>query len=169
MFILQAFQDRERYARWLDAEQQKRNPAGEQGKTECVRCGFCCAVRTCVPLPSELDSIAEHLKVGVKEMIATYMVGDQIDGHYFLRWANTEQTDVLGKFLSARRTYDQGVCILYDEPECVCRIYPVCPVDAKRQRCWEDDGSDRYDTIKQWQDGDLERLCPDMVTEDDYW
>ena len=151
-----------RFDEWARREWAKRRPAKERGLNKCINCGYCCT-KTCVPLPKELKLIAKYLNMTVKEMIDTYMVGDENDGYYFLRWANTAQTDLLGEFLPDDRTYDIGMCILFNETTRECKIYPVRPVDAREAGCWKK--NDEYHTwsMRQWRRGILEHLCPDMI------
>ena len=153
--MMHAILEKNAYREWVERERSKRVPAVDRGATECVRCGWCCARRTCVPTPEEMPAIAEHLGLSVEELVKQYMVGDCMDGHCFVRFANTEQQDVLGEYLSDWRTYDKGDCLLYQNGGCA--IYPVRPRDAREQCCWAEDGQgDAHDAIEQWQDGDME-------------
>jgi Fe-S-cluster containining protein len=91
------------------------------------------------------------------------MVGDELNGHYFLRWANVSQLDLLGEFLPADRTFDIGQCIFYNEDKQECKIWPVRPKNAKLSNCWEDKKLPKSENS--WKDGDLEKLCPNMKDE----
>jgi len=167
------------YQIWLDELEIERNTAKVQGLTECQRCGWCCAKKTCVPTPDELPTIAEYLGLSVEEMIKTYMVGDTQWGNsgkarYFLRWANTKQYDPehgAGYFLDSDATYDMGDCVFYDAKERVCKIWPVRPKDAQGQACWLDIDSDNldFDERDAWKDGDLQKLCPKMDIDERYY
>ncbi|HUW10481.1 MAG TPA: YkgJ family cysteine cluster protein [Anaerolineae bacterium] len=167
--MLEAWDYRDEYWAWLRDEQNSRSRAVDQGKEECVRCGYCCCCRTCVPRSDEMQTVADYMGLTVEQLIRKHMVGDKIDGHRFLRFANTKQQDVLGEFLDWRRTYDQGICTLFDEDSKACLIYPVRPDDAKEAYCWDGDSNDAelYKSIHAWKDGDLEKLCPWMAAEDD--
>ena len=164
--MIRAWAERDEYAAWAKAEREKRKPAVDIGIEECQQCGYCCARRTCVPLPDELQGIADHLGLTIPELIQRYMVGDEQLGRYFLRFANTAQTDVLGQFLDDWRTYDKGDCLLYDKIARICHIWAVRPADARETFCWNADGD--YKSIQSWKDGDLERICPEMKIYDDW-
>ena len=168
--LIQAMMLRHVNYEYLLAEQRRRNTADLQGKTQCVRCGYCCVQRTCVPIPDELPGIAEFLGLTVAELVATYMIGDTVEGHYFLRFANIAQKDIVGQFVSVYRSYDRGPCmLLHDEEPCTCKIWPVRPQDAKEATCWAD-SEDRYAAARQWKKGDLERICPNMdIDNEDDW
>ena len=169
--FLEAFAERDIYYSWCKAEQEKRQTASFLGLKECQRCGWCCAKRTCIPTPDELQPIADYLGLAVPEMIEQYMVGDQQNGHYFVRFANVQQLDVLGEFLDWKRTYDKGDCILYDLVNRTCKIWPVRPQDARIMFCWNEEEPE-WDSRTEWNEGDLERICPRMNHEDDdsdYW
>jgi len=170
MDILSAFVERDVYRLWLEKTEKERNTAKLQGLTECQCCGFCCARRTCVPLPDELESIAANLQLSVDEMIGKYMVGDAQSTEsgawaQFLRWANTAQLDLTGTFLSTDRTYDKGDCVLYDPQKRECRIWAVRPVDAQQTTCWKPYQGD--DSRDGWTDGQLQRVCPSMNLDPD--
>jgi Fe-S-cluster containining protein len=170
-FITAMF-ERECYASWLEKERKERVPAGDRDLTECVRCGWCCALRTCVPTPDEIPAIAGYLGLTVEELVKTYMVGDSMMGHEFLRFANTAQTDVLGQYLDTWRTYDKGVCLLYRDGGCA--IYPVRPADARTTACWEKGNkNDRYKAMEAWADGDMEKFgvepWGDWEDDEDEW
>jgi Fe-S-cluster containining protein len=148
------------YRAQIEKEIAKRKPAFTQNLTHCIRCGYCCITRTCIPHPNEMPIIAKFLKLTTQELISQYMVGDELGGHYFLRWANIIQLDLLGKFLPLDRTYDVGQCIFYNEEKRECKIYPVCPEDAKLCECWSDKKLVKSENF--WKKGDLEKFCPDM-------
>ena len=143
------------YMDWVEREKANRNPAVEQGLEECVGCGWCCARRTCVPTPDEIPGIAEFLGLTVEQLIAQYMVGDRMEGHEFLRFANTAQKDVLGEFLSSSRTFDKGDCILFHNSS-GCAIHEVKPADAKGAECWVD--TTDISAIESWPEGKMEEF-----------
>lgn len=157
MDFLRGMTERMAYGAWIDSLRSERHPADSRGLTECVQCGCCCAQRTCVPTVNELPIIADFLGITVQEMVNQYMVGDRMQGHEFLRWANTAQTDILGEFLGDWRTYDKGDCILFENG---CRIHSVLPADAATHGCWIEDRSDEdmYRAIRSWNDGDMEQF-----------
>jgi len=156
------------YDTWLDRLIQERKPAHTRGLTECVRCGFCCARKTCVPTPDELPAIAEFLGIDVSTLVKKYMVGDYNHGHNFLRWANTAQGDVLGEFLDDARTFDKGDCLLFSAGQ-GCIINDVAPAEAQAHACWLDDRPDEevYKSIEAWDDGDMEKFG--VEDNSDYW
>ena len=128
------------YVEWIRELEKKLQPAVLQGKTECIRCGLCCARRPCIPTPDELKVIAEFLGMGLEEAVKTYFVGDRLpraDVEYIFP-AKHGQEDVTGEFLSARRTFDKGYCIFFDEEKKACTIQEVKPASAKDNKCWED-------------------------------
>ena len=131
---------RTRYIEWASQLEKVLQPASLQGKTECVRCGFCCARRPCIPTPDELKVIAEFLGMELKEAVKKYFVGDVLGGKSieYVFPAKHSQEDVVGEFLPARRTYDEGYCILYDEEGRGCTIQSVKPRSARDAKCWED-------------------------------
>lgn len=124
----------------IEALADRLQPASKRGLTHCVQCGWCCARRTCVPSPEELIKIADYLKITVKELLHKYYVIDRstIDNIglvYHPRPANQSQTDLVGKFLPAERTYDVDKCIFQDD-QYRCIIYPVRPKQAHQSECW---------------------------------
>jgi len=149
------------YIDWVKREKKERRPASVRGIEECVKCGWCCCLRTCVPRSEELERIAGFLRMSVAEMIRKYMVGDKMQGHTFLRFANTAQASITGKFLSARNTYDQGECLLF-ENGVGCKIHPVRPRDAAEMECWVKKDGEPYEAIKSWPEGKLLEICPGM-------
>nr|BDD48336.1 hypothetical protein 12 [Candidatus Omnitrophota bacterium] len=149
------------YQQWLETERYLRNPARDQNIDHCIRCGFCCLVKTCVPLPDEIPAIAAFLKMSIEDMIKKYMVGDEFDDHYYLRWANEPQIDIVGTYLPDERTFDRGQCLMFDEEKKECRIHTVKPYDAKKTLCGVE--SDNRNAMLMWNRGDLEKFAPWMA------
>ena len=149
------------YQGWVDRQRLLRVPAADQEKTECVKCGFCCARRTCVPQPDELDAIAKFLECTVEELVDGYLVGDRYDGASFMRFANKKQRDITGEFLPPHRSFDRDECILFQEGE-GCLIYPVQPSEPVHFECWTNGGKGSVNGSAGWKEGDLERLGPNM-------
>jgi len=130
---------RAEYVDWVKKLERDLQPAVLQGKTECVRCGLCCARRPCIPTPDELKAIAEFLGMELEEVVKTYFVGDRLgsgDIEYIFPAKHT-QKDIVGEFVSARRTFDKGYCIFFDEEKKTCTIHEVKPTSAKDSKCWE--------------------------------
>lgn len=138
MSFLEGWMLADEYRHKADIEKAKRNPAELRGADHCVQCGFCCAYRTCIPLPTEIPAIAEFLGITVEELIKNYMVADQTgrENVTHLKWINTLQHDVAGTFLGFRRTYDFAPCVFLQDDN-TCKIYPVRPQNAKNCKCWE--------------------------------
>ena len=145
---------RERYVEWVRALEKELHPAVLQGKTECVRCGLCCARRPCIPTPDELRAIAEFLGMGLEEAVKTYFVGDRLRDVELIFPAKHTQKDVVGEFISARRTFDEGYCIFFDEEERTCTIHAVKPTSAKDYKCWEDTDT-TTPALEAWQGEDI--------------
>jgi len=166
MNMLWGFMQQDRYVEAVRRERELRRPASMRGEDHCIRCGWCCFGRTCVPTPEEVEQIAAHLGMTVREMVEKYMVADSWCGHYFLRWANTAQTDILGSYLTADRSFDLGDCILFDK-EKGCLIYDVLPEDARRAGCLSNHSGDGRTATKSWQGEEhIRRLCPWIVLDD---
>ena len=122
--------------------------------TECNKCGFCCHKRTCIPTPDEIVKIAEYLKIEPIVLINTYYAIDtQNDGIYYVKPIGINQKDLIGKFIPAERTFNEGKCIFLDENN-LCKIFPVRPESAKIQKCWETE-MENYNGIKTWKDDQL--------------
>lgn len=138
------------------------NEAWRKDKTECQRCGYCCAVRPCIPTPIEFKAIAKFLDMTEKEMFNAFFVIDQLadDSQQFIFPAKTTQLDLIGRFVPWRRTYDDGYCVFYLEDEKRCRIHSVLPYYAMSFCCWIEDENDTStdDAIKTWKDFDWKRL-----------
>ena len=119
----------------------KTKRAVDLNKKECVRCGFCCYQRPCVPTPNELFKIAKYLKMESKEMINKYFLFEEISGNKCIIPIKESQEDIAGTFPDWMRSYDSGFCIFFDKEKKLCKIYKVRPKQAKRTGCWKD-----YDT-----------------------
>ena len=162
--MLESFQLQDKYSRWLDSI--RGNRAVDLGKKECLRCGFCCATRPCIPTPTELLKIAEFLKIPLVGCVKKYFVVDRIGGTsaYIIFPANSAQTDITGTFVSWRRTYDTGYCIFFDEEVKECKIHSVRPKLAKISFCWINN-DDEYDTVRAETLSSWENMNPEKFPE----
>lgn len=158
MDLLFRFMQQDIYANEVRQKEKGRNSARLQGLETCIKCGHCCYKRTCVPRPDEMQRIADFLGLTVLGLIQQHMVADERDGHYFWRFANTAQRDILGEFLPANRTFDLGDCIFFHVG---CDIYPVRPEDAVLTTCWNG-GGEHSEPWKAWKEGDAEKFCPNV-------
>jgi len=154
----------ERYNAYIEAEEREHQSAEKLGLKECVRCGLCCLRRPCIPLPSEMKSIADFLGLEVEELAKKYTTVDKTRGaDYFLRWIKAGQEDIAGEFMPWERTYDEGYCVFYSEEEKICRIYPVRPADARMQNCWEELDQEAVSaTFNAWNEGKVRRFLPNF-------
>ena len=155
---------KKKYSRWLDSI--RGNRAVDLGKKECLRCGFCCATRPCIPTPTELSKIAEFLEMPLVECVKKYFVVDRIGGTsaYIIFPANDAQTDITGTFVSWRRTYDTGYCVFFDQENRECKIHSVRPELAKMSSCWIDN-DDEYDKAKKETLASWENVNPEDFPE----
>lgn len=116
-------------------------PASSKGLNHCVKCGFCCIRKTCVPSPNELIKIADFLQITVKELLHSYYTIDittkatEMEGIFYPRPINQSQLDLVGKFLFAERSFDVDKCIFQGKNN-KCKIYPIRPNQAKITICW---------------------------------
>lgn len=119
----------------------KHRRADQLKRTECLRCGYCCAARPCIPTPQELIKIAKFLKMNIVDMVKKFFVADRIGGcnQTIIFPAKKTQKDITGTFISCQRGYDIGYCIFFDEEEHLCKIHPVRPLMAAAHKCWKDD------------------------------
>lgn len=115
--------------------------AVDLGKKECQRCGWCCAVRPCIPTPEELRWIADYLGLSLKDAVQKCFVFDEFQevGPTFIAPARATQLDLAGHMLSSYRTYDGSLCVFYDQAEHRCRLQAVKPLQARLIRCWDKD------------------------------
>lgn len=159
--IIDLIMDRERLRDWLKSESRERPCAKELKKKKCVKCGYCCAIKPCIPTPDELKKIAKFLNLPVIEAVKTFFVCDSNesggDNKYILP-AKKSQTDILATFVDAARQCDTSYCIFFDEKTRDCKIYPIRPLTAKQLKCWienEDQDTRLESAILSWQDEDL--------------
>lgn len=151
-------------ALWVDMQRRILNPAKDRGVGHCVRCGWCCAKRTCGVTPEEVIRISNYLGMSTFKFIRTYMVGDMTpeDQIPYLRFANTAQKHLVGRFLPVLDTYATGQCIMYDISKKECRIYVVAPKEAKDYKCWQEKRN-FFRACLEWKQGQLEKIAPWMI------
>ena len=152
---------------WVDT--LKGNRAIENHKTECLRCGFCCAVRPCIPTPDELKKIADFLKMDIKEAVNKYFVVDTIGGttQTIIFPAKKSQLNITGTFISAMRTYDTGYCVFCDEIKKEFIINSIKPDHAKLSYCWKEDTIDTDSILQTWDNVNREEYGIDDI-DDEY-
>lgn len=140
-------------------------PAYLRGESECVKCGYCCTRRTCVPFPEEMPRIAEFLDLTVEAMIKKYFVVDSKDNKtYFLRPIMKGQEEFAGSLIPASRTYDLAPCVFLDA-ENNCKIQPVKPrqATASGDKCMFVCEETSVDSEKKWTLEDLEHFGIDTT------
>jgi len=142
--------------------------AKDLGKKHCVKCGFCCYRRTCIPTPKELEVIAVFLRLSVKKTIEKYYCVDKrnFSDIYHIKPAGINQLDLLGKYITYDRTYNEGKCIFLDKNN-LCKIYPVRPNSAKVAKCWNEDNEREENSLREslesWDNGKLEKIYPEYL------
>ena len=141
----------------VDKLEKKLGSARLKGVNHCLKCGFCCNRRTCIPTPDELIKIAKFLKLEVKECINKYFAIDcnQMHTIYFLKPVGLNIKDLAGKFIPSNRTFNEGDCIFLDENK-MCKIHKVKPKSAKGFKCWEEIPD--YDARIHWKDNQLLKI-----------
>jgi len=151
--MLEAFALQAQYGVWIDSLKGKR--AVDLNKKECLKCGYCCARRPCIPTPEELRNIAKFLDMNLKEMVNKLFVCDSLpfSNTKYIFPAKTTQLDIVGSYITWKRTYDEGYCIFNDPYTHLCKIYPVQPRIAKETNCWEK--GTNYDPIPSWENINL--------------
>ena len=156
------FKNRDKEAELARLE-KKLGSARLLGKTECLRCGFCCHRKPCVPTPDEIPKIAEYLHLSVQDFISKYMLVDRMpaDSSYYLRPVGAMTRDLAGKFLPADRSFHDGPCIFLQKSDdgYLCQIHPVKPESAKNGDCWniwmEQHG---LDFLHAWEHDELKKI-----------
>jgi len=151
----------------LERDQATALSARRLGINTCQRCGHCCLGVTCVPCPSEIEIIANYLKMSVRELVKKYMVIDIFEtGNFFLRFAKEGQEDITGTFMPIERSYDFGYCILYNKGSKECSIHPVRPQEARDWNCWQaKTRKDLSDGSLAWERADILKFVPDFHPE----
>lgn len=137
MSILDGLMRMDRETHRLEELKKKLKPALDRKLNYCVKCGFCCNMRTCVPTPDELKKIAKYLKLTTKELINKfYAIDRQSFGDiYYVKPVGENIKDLSGKFIPSNRTYNEGKCIFLDKNN-NCKIHKVKPKIAVMLKCW---------------------------------
>lgn len=135
--------------------EKKMGSARLKGKTHCIKCGYCCYKRTCIPTPKELKKIAKFLKLTAKELINKYYVIDRLNNSvYFIKPVGKNIKDLVGKFIPSNRTFKEGRCIFLNKTN-KCEIYVVRPNSAKNMKCWKDEEFES--SSKSWEGDKLKK------------
>ena len=140
MSIIDSFMEGDR----LNRLEQEMKSARILGKKECVRCGFCCHKRTCIPMPNDIKKTAKFIKLTPIELINKYYsIDKQSSGSddYYVKPLGENIKDLAGKFIPDDRTFNEGKCIFLEQDgkRTKCKIYSVRPLSAKLMECWNKD------------------------------
>lgn len=124
----------------LSSLRKKFTTAEDLNLNHCIKCGWCCHFRACIPSPTELKIIASFLKISIKQTIEKYFNIDIIlnSGIYCVKPAGINRLNKTGKLLNWKETYNEGKCVFLDNNN-LCKIYDVRPMMAKEMKCWEKD------------------------------
>jgi len=139
--LLETWERKESTYNMLDQLRLKLNPASLQNKTECVKCGYCCHQRACIPTPFEFLNICEFLELTPEEAFKKYFVIDYYGGLLSPIYDSTKfifpvaKDQTPGKLLSDEETFTTGGCIFLDNNN-HCKIYKVRPQTARQMKCW---------------------------------
>ena len=138
--------------------EEKKRPAYIRGVTECVRCGYCCWRRPCNLVPSDVNKIAEYLKISASDLFKNYLVVDKIQGSIVIVPARVSQKDLAGGFLPDSNTFDIDTpCIFFAENGLgrgQCKIHKVKPRGGLEWGCWYPDEYPGV-TAYRWSEADL--------------
>jgi len=161
------FQQIEEEAR-LERKRKKFKTAEDLKRKKCIKCGWCCNVRSCIPTPKELKKIAKFLTLTPKECINKYFAIDRENSEpiYFVKPIGINQKDLIGKFIPNDRTFNEGQCIFLDKNN-LCKIHSVKPKHAKITSCWEGKEDDNFNPREAWEEGQLEKEFGIKVKEEE--
>lgn len=152
----------------LEELEKKMKSAKIQGKRKCIRCGYCCCKRTCIPTPDELREIAKFLKMNVKEMIKKFFAIDGTSEGYFVKPLGENILDLGGEYIPINRTYNEGECVFLEGKKIKsCKIYPVRPDSARTQFCWKEGVKDNDNLMSKWRGKVLEEEFGIKVEDED--
>jgi Fe-S-cluster containining protein len=158
------------YDAYLVQQLRSYNTAQKAGVQYCLRCGFCCLRKPCIPTPEEFYKIAEFLKLTPAEALKKYFIIDSLisGGVKFIRPANKSQLDIAGRYLPCGRTYDKGQCIFFQENKC--EIYIVRPLQAQMAKCWGK-SINPYKAINTWKNFNWSEIgvIKKMLDDSDDW
>lgn len=142
----------------LEKLEIKLKSAKIKGVKHCIKCGYCCNRRSCVPTPKELTKIAKFLKLKPKKCINTYFAIDRssFGYNYIIKPVSSNIMDLAGKFIPSSRTFNEGRCVFLSKHN-LCKIYPVRPKSAKICKCWEEEQIE-YDVNGFWEENKLKTI-----------
>lgn len=156
------------YSAYRKSLKEQFKTAKDLGEKHCVKCGFCCYKRTCVPTPIELKKIAIFLRLSIKNTIKKYYCVDRQDSSniYFVKPAGINQLDLLGRYIPSDRTYYEGKCIFLDKNN-LCKIYSVRPNTARILECWNNNSEEiklnRMKLMESWNNNNLKEIYPEYL------
>ncbi len=143
------FRQSEEHGR-LERLEKELNSARLQGLDHCVKCGFCCNKRTCIPTPDELRTIAEFLKMTPEELIKTKYAIDYMGmSDNYVKPLGANILDLAGQVIPSERTFDEGDCVFLAEDK-LCSIYEVRPQQARDMSCWDSESGKGSGAIDAW-------------------
>lgn len=158
--VFQAIDEQERLTRLA----QELGTAKIKGDTKCLRCGYCCHQRTCIPTPGEAIAIAAFLNMTVMDMVNEFYAIDRGNsGPLYIKPVGMNTMDLAGEMIPDERTYNEGACVFLLDGN-TCRIYDARPECARLTKCWDDHSNNGYDPRKAW--ADTWRDKPDL---NDLW
>jgi len=135
------------------------------GADHCLKCGFCCHRRSCIPSPDEIPMIALFLKMSVDELLAKHYAVDRLGWRqpYHVKPVGENTKEFAGSFIPSHRTFDEGKCIFLRKSRnglFRCEIYPVRPASARAAECWneQDKRPTVDDTMKEWEGEKLKKI-----------
>ena len=151
-----------KYGEYLKHAKATHTRAVDIEKAECIKCGFCCLQRPCIPTPKEFEEIAKFLDITPSEALKKFFVIDALEtgGTKFVFPAKESQLDITGHYVPWRRTYDEGYCIFFDKTEKKCKIWIVRPNTARVMECWSnsDEKVARDEALKAWENFNFSEL-----------
>lgn len=160
MGFLDGLLARENEKQRLDELEEHLNSAKIQGKEKCVRSGYCCYKKPCIPTPDEIVSIAQHLKLDINDFINRYCVIDVMPNSkkintYHLTLAGINTQKYAGKFLTGKQTFNQGHCVFYSEEGKFCQLHEsgTKPRTGKEFDCTQ--LGDSFCPIDSWNENQL--------------
>lgn len=119
---------------------KKFTTAKDARKDTCIKCGFCCHRRPCIPTPAEVRIIARYLKITPSALINEFCTIDKRNDDYdnttyFVKPMGINQKDLAGKFIPTHRTFNEGKCIFLSDKN-LCKIHKVKPKHARNGGCY---------------------------------
>ncbi len=158
--FLYALLKEEEEARRLEELESKFQTAEKMGVNHCLKCGFCCCRRPCVPTPDEVKPIADFLGLSVRDLIFKYFCIDSNEGNIFIKPVGVNQLDLRGHYIPWDRTYNEGKCVFLQEDNS-CMIYSVRPKMARQFECWKKDDDTKFDSRLMWERNKVKEIFPD--------